>query len=188
MTTPTPSALDALAERITSITTDWNGARMVDGEEPRIVPSCGELRAMAAAFIALSDRLAAVERELQWQQHWRKVLCDGLGIATDLGDSETLTAIRDCIRRVEDRAEAAEAALQRAVEALEPFAEFAAELNLIATADWIIDFGNRNNSKPPLAPEDFRRARAALKDAEERELMRRARSASPGQADPKVRP
>lgn len=35
---------------IESVTTDWDGSRMVDGEPPRIVPSCGELRQIAAAL------------------------------------------------------------------------------------------------------------------------------------------
>lgn len=55
---------EELIERIEFITTDWNGARMVDGEQPRIIPTCGELRAIA-------DRLAAANAQLEFD---RKVI------------------------------------------------------------------------------------------------------------------
>lgn len=46
-----------IVKRIADITTDWNGARMVDGESPRIVPTCGELRSIAAHIERLEAAL-----------------------------------------------------------------------------------------------------------------------------------
>lgn len=54
---------EEIAREIKEITTDWNGARMVDGEPPRIVPSCGELRAIAAAIRAEREAREKAERE-----------------------------------------------------------------------------------------------------------------------------
>jgi len=67
-----------VGERIASITTDWNGARMVDGEEPRIIPTCGELRALATTIAALAEevrtaRETAIQETLAGIEPWLKM-------------------------------------------------------------------------------------------------------------------
>lgn len=54
---------EEIARRIDDMTTDWNGARMVDGEPPRIVPTCGELRAIASAIRAEREKAEKAEAE-----------------------------------------------------------------------------------------------------------------------------
>ena len=51
-------AVDALERCI-----DWNGAAMVDGEQPRRIPTCGDLRDQAALIRRLADYIKRQDAE-----------------------------------------------------------------------------------------------------------------------------
>jgi len=47
------AGIEAMIERLDGATDDWNGERMLDGEEPRQILSCGNLREAALLLRAL---------------------------------------------------------------------------------------------------------------------------------------
>ena len=50
-----------LVERLTGMTVDWDGTQMSDAEEPRAIPSCGDLRAAADEITRLTNELEQIK-------------------------------------------------------------------------------------------------------------------------------
>ena len=51
---------EAMAERLLEPCLDWDGNTMVDGAEPRRIPSCGELRQAAALIRRMVKKLQKI--------------------------------------------------------------------------------------------------------------------------------
>jgi hypothetical protein len=61
---PAPAGeVEELARKLDDVTTDWDGSRMVDGEPPRDVLNCRDLRETAAMLRTQADRIATLEAD-----------------------------------------------------------------------------------------------------------------------------
>lgn len=53
----TSEEVRGLVEMVANLTTDWDGKAMSGGEEPRIVPSCEELRRLASTLTRQEEEI-----------------------------------------------------------------------------------------------------------------------------------
>lgn len=76
----------AAVERLKSLTIDWDGSRMVDGEPPRDGITCGDCRAVVAHIEALREKAERLEKMYIAAFHGRQEMRKGLRAWRDMAN------------------------------------------------------------------------------------------------------